>query len=173
MKFGNFNLSVIRECTFKLDGGAMFGVVPKSLWNRVSPSDEANRILLACNLLLIETPQAKVLVETGMGDRWPEKEKERYEVKTLIESGRVLDQVGLSNEDIDAVVISHLHFDHAGGATRLVDGKLLPTFPKAKYYVQKGEWELAHNANPRARASYRSDDFEPLKEHGLQEFDFA
>ncbi len=167
MKFGQFQLSVVRECTFKLDGGAMFGVVPKPLWNRALPADEQNRILLACNLLVIETPAGRVLVETGMGDRWPERERDRYEVKTLVDHSRTLAELGLVNVDVDAVVISHLHFDHAGGGTRLVDDKLVPTYPKARYYVQKGEWEFAHKANARARASYRPDDFEPLKEHGV------
>lgn len=166
MKFGQFRLSVIRECTFKLDGGAMFGVVPKTLWSRLLPADEDNRVLLACNLLLIDTAAGRVLVETGMGERWADRERERYQIKTLFDHANALADLGLSNDDIDAVVISHLHFDHAGGATRLADGKLVPTYPKAKYYVQKGEWEMAHNANARARGSYRAEDFEPLKEHG-------
>lgn len=166
MKFGNFKLSIVRECTFKLDGGAMFGVVPKPLWGEVSPADELNRILLSCNLLLIETDSGRVLVETGMGDRWSERDRERYEIQSLVDHANVLKELSLTNEDVDRVVISHLHFDHAGGATRLVDGKLMPTFPRAKYYVQKGEWEFAHKANARAKASYRLDDFEPLKEYG-------
>lgn len=144
----------------------MFGVVPKPLWNRVSPADEANRIQLACNLLLIETSAGNVLVETGMGERWDERDKERYAVKTLVDYNSVLKDVNLSNADIDHVIISHLHFDHAGGACRLVDGKLVPTFPNAQYHVQKGELEFAGNANARAKASYRADDFMPLKEHG-------
>src|SRR5688572_20855437 len=142
----------------------MFGVVPKSLWNRVSPADEANRVLLACNLLLIQTPNGLVLVETGMGDRWPERERERYEVKTLVDHAEALSSAGYKNDDVKAVVISHLHFDHAGGATRFEQGQLVPTYPKAKYFVQRGEWEFAHNANARAKASYRSEDFEPLSE---------
>ena len=169
MEFGAFRLSVIRECTFKLDGGAMFGVVPKTLWNKLSPADEANRILLSCNLLLIETPDRRVLVETGMGDRWPQREAERYELKPLVNHDAVLAALGLTNEDVDCVVISHLHFDHAGGAVRLVEGRLLPTFPQAKYYVQRGEWELAHKANARAKGSYRYADFDPLQEHGVLE----
>ena len=167
LKFGQFQLSVIRECTFKLDGGAMFGVVPKTLWSRVSPADTLNRVLLSCNLLLIETPSGRLLVETGMGNRWAERDRERYEIKTLIDYTRVLAEVGLSNEDVDAVVISHLHFDHAGGATVLMGNELKPTFPKARYFVQKGEWEFAHSANARARASYRPDDFEPLLTSGV------
>lgn len=145
----------------------MFGVVPKTLWEKESPSDSANRILLSCNLLLIDTGKKRVLVETGMGDRWSEKDKQRYEINSKVESSRVLAAAGLSNDDVDAVIISHLHFDHAGGATRMVDGKLQPTFPRAKYYVQQGEWNLAHHANARAKGSYRADDFVPLKEHGV------
>jgi glyoxylase-like metal-dependent hydrolase (beta-lactamase superfamily II) len=167
VQFGNFDLSIIRECNFRLDGGAMFGVVPKTLWSKVSPADDLNRIPLACNLLLIDTGKKKVLVETGMGTRWDKKEAERYEVETLVDPQNVLQSVGLENADIDAVIISHLHFDHAGGACRLVDGKLVPTFPKAKYYVQKGELDLAHKVNARGKGSYRKDDFMPLIEHGV------
>jgi glyoxylase-like metal-dependent hydrolase (beta-lactamase superfamily II) len=166
MKFGKFDLSVARECTFKLDGGAMFGVVPKTLWDKVSPADQANRVLLSCNLLVIETPSARVLVETGMGQRWDTKEKERYALESLAEPDQPLKSIGLDAQDIDAVIISHLHFDHAGGATCLQGGKIIPTFPKAKYYAQNGEWEFAHKANLRARASYRPADFEPLLKHG-------
>lgn len=169
MKFGEFELSVIRECTFKLDGGAMFGVVPKTLWSKTSPADEFNRVPLTTNLILVETGKKRVLIETGMGDRWSDRDRERYELQSLVDHSKILEPLGLRNEDIDAVVISHLHFDHAGGATRLVDGELVPTFPKAQYFIQRGEWEFAHRANPRAKASYRPDDFLPLKEHGVLE----
>jgi glyoxylase-like metal-dependent hydrolase (beta-lactamase superfamily II) len=167
VKFGDFELSIIRECTFKLDGGAMFGVVPKALWNKVSPADDQNRVEMHCNLLLIETPKGKVLVETGMGDRWTEKEAERYGLKSLVKPAAMLESVGVSNDQIDFVIISHLHFDHVGGASMLKDGKLVPTFPNAKYIVQKGEWEFAYKANARAKASYRPEDFEPLEEAGV------
>ena len=162
MKFGNFELSIIRESAFKLDGGAMFGVVPKALWSKLSPADERNRIDMACNLLLIETGHDRVLIETGMGDRWDARERDRYDLQTKIDFSNVLKDLGLTNESVTAVILSHLHFDHAGGATRLVDGATVPTFPNAKYYAQRGEWEFAHNANARARASYRSNDFDPL-----------
>lgn len=167
MQFGKFRLSIIRECNFRLDGGAMFGVVPKTLWSKTSPADEMNRIQLSCNLLLIDTGSKKVLVETGMGTRWEKREADRYEVETLVDPANILASVGLTNEDVDAVIISHLHFDHAGGACRLVDGKLVPTFPKAQYFVQKGEFDLAHNVNARGKGSYRHDDFMPLLDHGV------
>ena len=169
MQFGNFNLAIIRECAFKLDGGAMFGVVPKTLWDKVSPADELNRVPLSCNLLLIDTGEHRVLVETGMGVRWSDKERARYELETYVTPDTVLDGVGLKPADIDFVIISHLHFDHAGGATRELDGKMVPTFPNARYIVQAGEWDFAFKANARAKASYRPDDFVPIKEAGQLE----
>lgn len=166
MKFGDFELSIVRECMFSLDGGAMFGVVPKTLWNKLLPADDENRCRMACNLLLIETPNGRVLVETGMGDRWTEQEMQRYGHEPLTKTERMLADVGLKNDDVDAVIISHLHFDHAGGAVRKVDGKLVPTFQNAKYYIQKGEWDFSYKANARAKASYRPDDYEPLEAAG-------
>lgn len=144
----------------------MFGVVPKTLWNKLLPADDENRCRMACNLLLIETPDGRVLVETGMGDRWTEQEMQRYGHEPLTKTERMLADVGLKNDDVDAVIISHLHFDHAGGAVRNVDGKLVPTFQNAKYYIQKGEWDFSYKANARAKASYRPDDYEPLKAAG-------
>lgn len=167
MQFGDFKLSIIRESTFKLDGGAMFGVVPKTLWHKLSPADDLNRVTLACNLLLIETKDKKILVETGMGERWNEKERDRYALQTLVDYKNVLAGCALTNDDIDIVILSHLHFDHAGGCTKLVNSKLVPTYPNATYYAQKGEWEFAHNANARARASYREDDYKPLADNKM------
>lgn len=167
IQLGDFRLHVIKESSFKLDGGAMYGVVPKTLWQKQDPADELNRVTLHCNLLLVETPRARVLVDTGMGPRWSDKEKERYELKLLIDHKKALESVGLSNDDVDAVIISHLHFDHSGGAVIDLNGKLLPTFPRAKYYVQRGEWEFAQRANARAKGSYRADDYRPLQDQGF------
>lgn len=167
MRFGDFELSIVRECTFKLDGGAMFGVVPKTLWSRESPADQENRVLLACNLLVIESPAGVVLVETGMGSRWSARERQRYEINSLVEPDRALNELGLSNDDVSAVIISHLHFDHAGGAVIEVGGELVPAYPRAKYYVQSGEWALAAQGHPRAKASYRAADYEPLAKYGV------
>jgi glyoxylase-like metal-dependent hydrolase (beta-lactamase superfamily II) len=143
----------------------MFGVVPKTMWGKLSPADELNRVVLACNLLLIDTGAAKVLIETGMGDRWSDKERERYGLETLVSPEHTLDGVGLKPKDIDFVIISHLHFDHAGGATISKDGAIVPTYPNAKYVVQRGEWDFAFKANARAKASYRPDDFVPIEAH--------
>jgi glyoxylase-like metal-dependent hydrolase (beta-lactamase superfamily II) len=167
LQFGDFRLHIIRECVFKLDGGAMFGVVPKTLWSKVSQSDEANRVELTCNLLLIETPNGRVLVETGMGPRWSEKERERYGLTSLIDHTKALESIGLTNSDVDFIAISHMHFDHIGGAVIERDGKLVPTFPRAKVFVQRGEYELSEKVNARGRASYRREDYEPLAEAGL------
>lgn len=164
MKFGDFELAVIRECEFRLDGGAMYGVVPKLLWNKVAPADELNRVRMNCNLLLIETPSGRVLVETGMGSRWNDRDRERYALKTFVDSSDVLASIGLKNSDVDFVIVSHLHFDHVGGALIEQDGKLAPAFPNARYVIQKGEWEFAHKCNARAKGSYRFEDFELLKE---------
>jgi glyoxylase-like metal-dependent hydrolase (beta-lactamase superfamily II) len=166
LKFGDFELSIIRECTFRLDGGAMYGVVPKSLWAREAQPDQENRVLLSCNLLLIDTGRVKVLVETGMGDRWSEVERRRYDLKTMAAPEDLLKDLGLTADQIDYVILSHLHFDHAGGATRLVDGQVVPTYANARYIAQRGEWDFALKANARARASYRRDDFVPLQESG-------
>lgn len=167
MRFGKFDLRIIRESRFKLDGGAMFGVVPKAIWANVVSADLANRVELSCNLLLIQTPQGNVLVETGMGTRWTEKERERYQLQTLVEYSNVLQSAGLKNSDVDAVIFSHLHFDHVGGACVETDGKIQPTFPNAKYFTQKGELEFAYKANARARASYRESDFKTLLDTGV------
>lgn len=169
MKFGDFDLSIVRECKYLLDGGAMFGVVPKPLWNKTTQCDELNRVTLFCNLLLIETGTNRILVETGMGHRWTAQERDRYGIESFVSPDKMLHEIQIANDQIDAVIISHLHFDHVGGAVIDVDGKLVPAFPNAKYYVQKGEWEFAYKANARARASYRPQDYEPLRDYGVLE----
>ena len=166
MQFGDLKLHVIRESLFKLDGGAMFGVVPRPLWEKAAPPDELNRIELACNLLLIETPTGRVLIDTGMGPRWTEKERDRFELRSLVSHERVLESIGLRNEDVDAVIVSHMHFDHMGGAVVERDGMLMPAFPNANVYVQKGEYALAKSVNARGRASYRADDYSALQRDG-------
>jgi glyoxylase-like metal-dependent hydrolase (beta-lactamase superfamily II) len=159
-------LTILSDGRFRLDGGAMFGVVPKVLWERVAPADEANRIRLAATSTLVRTRGKNILIETGMGDKWRGRERELFAVEqppTLTESlaGR-----GLSPGEIDYVILTHLHFDHAGGATRLDgDGRPVPAFPNARYVVQRREWQAAVHPNDRNRASYRPENFLPLAEH--------
>jgi glyoxylase-like metal-dependent hydrolase (beta-lactamase superfamily II) len=161
---GDVRVHVLRDGSFALDGGAMFGVVPRVVWERDHPADDRNRIRLGLNVALIETAGRRVLVDTGMGDRWGEKERAIYRLDrstTLLGS---LGALGLGPDDIDTVVNTHLHFDHAGGNTREVDGRLEPTFPRARYVVHMGEWEDATRPHERNRASYREADFVPLAE---------
>jgi glyoxylase-like metal-dependent hydrolase (beta-lactamase superfamily II) len=160
---GPVKVHVLRESSFWLDGGAMFGVVPRAVWEKTDPPDERNRVALAANLALIETEGRRVLVETGMGDRWDARERERYRLEGpgLLPA---LAALGAGPEDIDVVVNTHLHFDHAGGNTRRAGGSVRPTFPRARYVVQLGEWEDATHPHERNHASYREDDFVPLAE---------
>ncbi|KAA3616427.1 MAG: MBL fold metallo-hydrolase [Calditrichaeota bacterium] len=166
MKLGSFELSLISDGKFKLDGGAMFGVVPKFLWNKLEPADDKNRILLGLNCLLLERDGEKILIDTGIGNKFDEKFARIYGVnreKTLLD--RLTDK-GISREDISAVIMSHMHFDHIGWNTmRDGDGKLVATFPNATYFAQKGEFEAANNPDSRSKASYLVENWQPLLEN--------
>ncbi len=171
MKFGRFEIHSISDGFFRLDGGAMFGVVPRVLWEKTNPPDEKNRILLSLTPLLIITGDKKILVDTGIGDKGDEKFRSMFAVSrrpTLTES---LAELDIPVDDIDMVINTHLHWDHAGGNTRKgSDGNIRPTFPGARYIVQKGEWEDAVSRNERTRGSYHQEDFLPVKESGQLEF---
>ena len=164
IELGDIRVHLLKDGTFALDGGAMFGVVPRALWEKTDPPDQKNRVRLGLNIALVETGGKRVLVDTGMGDKWSEKERAIYGIDrttTLLDSLRAL---SLTADDIDIVINTHLHFDHSGGNTRLLDGKLVPTFPKARYVVQMGEWEDATHPNERNRASYLEPNFVPIAE---------
>jgi glyoxylase-like metal-dependent hydrolase (beta-lactamase superfamily II) len=161
---GDIKVHVLSDGGFALDGGAMFGVVPRVVWEKSDPPDEKNRVALGLNVALVESGGKRILVDTGMGDKWGEKESRIYRLDrstTLLGSLRAL---GMAPEDVDVVVNTHLHFDHAGGNTRHVDGRTVPTFPRARYVVQMGEWEDATHPHERSRASYRDENFVPLAE---------
>jgi glyoxylase-like metal-dependent hydrolase (beta-lactamase superfamily II) len=164
IELGDVRVHLLNDGRFALDGGAMYGVVPRSLWEKHDPPDEKNRVTLGLNVALVETAGQRVLVDTGMGDKWSDKQRAIYRIDrttTLLDSLRA---IGVAPEQIDVVVNTHLHFDHAGGNTMLRDGKLVPTFPKARYVVQMGEWEDATKPNERNRASYLEPDFVPVAE---------
>ena len=156
-----------------LDGGAMFGVVPKPLWERRIPADARNRIPLGMRCLLVEHDIGPVLIDNGAGNKENEKfidiygiENEGAEGRTLLEDG--LRSLGFRPEDVVLMIDTHLHFDHAGGNTyRDAAGRIVPTFPKARYIVQRGEYEWATRTNERTSASYFPHNFEPVREAGL------
>lgn len=154
MKLGEFELHAVSDGTFALDGGQMFGVVPKTLWEKQIPADERNRIRLGLTCLLIRTGSENVLVETGIGDQFEPKFVDIYGIKhptTLLDQ---LQALGLGSQDIHRVINTHLHFDHCGWNTRREGAKTVPTFPRARYYIQQGEWKHALAPTERDRASY-------------------
>ena len=163
---GDARVTVLHDGTIALDGGAMFGVVPRVVWEKRDPPDERNRVTLGLNVALIESGGKRVLVDTGMGERWSEKEVRMYRIdrSTTLLGG--LRARGLGPEDIDVVVNTHLHFDHAGGNTRVEGGRVVPAFPRARYVAQRCEWDDATHPHERSRASYRADDFVPVAEAG-------
>ncbi|MCS7153250.1 MAG: MBL fold metallo-hydrolase [Bacteroidia bacterium] len=152
---------------FALDGGAMFGVVPKVIWEKLIPPDERNRIPMAMRALLIEEGSRLILVDVGVGHKYTPKFAELYAIdhSTYTLEGE-LAKLGFSTSDITDVILTHLHFDHAGGSTKREGEHIVPTFPRAKYYLQKSHWEWAHAPNPRERASFFPENYDPLYESG-------
>jgi glyoxylase-like metal-dependent hydrolase (beta-lactamase superfamily II) len=169
MRLGRLQIDVVRGPDFRLDGGAMFGVVPKVLWERKLPADSRNRVRLATNCLLVRGGGFIALVESGLGDRWDARARDMYAIddRTSVESS--LAALGVQPDDVDALVLSHLHFDHAGGSTRREGNRAVPAFRNATLYVQAEELAHARAPHERDRASYRRDDWEPWAEAGRLE----
>jgi glyoxylase-like metal-dependent hydrolase (beta-lactamase superfamily II) len=166
MRLGNLEFWLITDGTFRLDGGAMFGVIPRPLWERVAPPDERNRILMAMNSLLIRAAGKWILIETGAGDKWDAK---RADIYAFEKGPRLPDKLithGVPPQDIDIVINTHLHFDHCGWNTRAENGKAVPTFPNARYIVQRGELQHAKAPSDRDRASYLIENFVPMEQSG-------
>jgi len=166
MKLGDIEFHILSDGQFRLDGGAMFGVVPRPLWEKRMPPDARNRITLGMNCLLIRTAGKWVLVETGAGDKWDAKHRDIFAIGGPPRLPDHLHARGVKPEQIDIVINTHLHFDHCGWNTRIVDGKARPTFPNARYVVQRGELEHAKQPTERDRASYLLDNFRPVEESG-------
>ena len=189
MFLGDYRIEIIPDTEFRLDGGAMFGVVPRVLWERVCPPDELNRIKQQMNCVFIDTGKEKVLIETGIGEKWNEKETKIYGIfRERPFSETLLEKTGCRPDEITIVINTHLHFDHAGGNTILkphpsseggvdaasADGVVLsrsvaPQFPNARYVVSARELEHAENPHERDRASYLPENWRPMQETGQLE----
>jgi glyoxylase-like metal-dependent hydrolase (beta-lactamase superfamily II) len=177
MQFGDYRVEIVPDTEFRLDGGAMFGVVPRNLWSRVCPPDDQNRIRMNMNCVFIEAGPERILIETGIGGKFSDKQALMYGItreRALAES--LLAIAGIGPEAITIVINTHLHFDHAGGNTELDrDGRLAPAFPNARYFVSRREFEHAEQPTERDRASYLSENWQPVKENGqleLKEADY-
>jgi glyoxylase-like metal-dependent hydrolase (beta-lactamase superfamily II) len=166
MHFGEIEVRHIHGGIFWLDGGSMFGVVPKPLWEKKVAPDERNRIPLAANALLVRAAEKTILVETGNGTKWDAKLRNIYGFADGDPYMDALAKAGVKANDVDIVINTHLHFDHAGGNTGAVNGKIVPAFPNAKYVVQRAELEHATQPNERDRASYYAHDFAAVTEAG-------
>jgi glyoxylase-like metal-dependent hydrolase (beta-lactamase superfamily II) len=163
VSIGDFELTALSDGVYHLDGGAFFGIVPKVLWSKRLPSDDKNRVPTGLNSVLVRTGDKNVLIETGVGNKLPDKMVQIYgQPAKLLDA---LNATGVSPDDIDIVINTHLHFDHCGWNTVLRGGKITPTFPKAKYYVQEGEWKHAHQGQ-RDTVSYLHENYDPLIESG-------
>lgn len=166
-QLGDFELTIISDGTYFLDGGSMFGVVPKSLWGRKVPVDGRNLMSCGLNSVLVRTGDKNALIETGIGNKLSDKLKSIYEPQELLLES--LHSTGLASDNIDVVINSHLHFDHCGWNTVYQGDQAVATFPKAKYYAQKGEWEHASRQLERDRISYMTDNYDPLIRSGQME----
>jgi glyoxylase-like metal-dependent hydrolase (beta-lactamase superfamily II) len=170
LTLGDFELSVISDGTYPLDGGAFFGVVPKVMWSRKVAADERNYVTAGLNSLLIRTERPHtgkqtVLVETGMGNKLSDRMIKFYRQPAQLLAN--LAAAGVSPEDVDIVINTHLHFDHCGWNTvRDKNGKIVPTFPRAKYYAPEGEWQYARKPSERDAISYLPENYDPLVESG-------
>jgi len=171
MQFGDYRVEIIPDTEFRLDGGAMFGVVPRTLWSRVCPPDEQNRIRMNMNCVFIDTGKERILIETGIGEKWSAKHTEMFGItreRSLPESLQAL--AGTSAESITIVINTHLHFDHCGGNTILNgDGFAVPAFPNARYFISKAELEHAEAPSERDRASYLPENWRPMLARGQLE----
>jgi len=169
MHLGDIEIRYLDSGNFWLDGGAMFGVVPKVLWEKKSPPDDKNRIRLRANSLLVRAHGQTIVVETGNGTKWDAKLRGIYEIQEGDPLRDSLAAQGVKPEQVNLVINTHLHFDHAGGNTRAADGEIVPTFPNARYVVQRAEVEHAMHPTERDRASYFEENFAPISKAGRWE----
>lgn len=161
---GDFELTILSDGIYRADGGAMFGIIPKVMWEKRTTADERNTIPLGLNSLLVRTGKHNVLIETGIGNKLNQKTQAIYRNQALLLES--FEQARVSPDEIDIVINTHLHFDHCGWNTHYKQDKPVPTFPRATYYVQEGELEHAHEQHERDRVSYMTDNYDPLLANG-------
>jgi glyoxylase-like metal-dependent hydrolase (beta-lactamase superfamily II) len=158
---GDFELTILTDGTYLLDGGAMFGVVPKPLWEKRIPANERNQILLGTNTVVVRTGKHTVVIETGIGNKLSEKQRSIFDSRQLLMAS--FRAAGIGTEEVDVVINTHLHFDHCGwNTTRTEEGSIVPTFPNARYFVHRGEVEHGHLQLERDAVSYISENYDPL-----------
>ncbi len=168
MKIGNYTLYSIVTSEFGLDGGAMFGIIPKILWEKKAPADGQNRIRMVTRSLLLRGEGRNILVDTGNGDKWQKKFKSIYNIDTdTVNLSSSLKNVGLTEDDITDVVCTHLHFDHVGGNTRLEGDRVVPTFPNATYWISQENWDLANSPSQKDKGSFMEADWAVLAENSM------
>lgn len=170
MRFGEFEITVLSDGGFRLDGGAMFGVIPRTMWSKRTEVDERHRIPMSMRPLLVRWRDTAMIIDAGVGDKLGPKAIDIYGFDRARHLDHSLAEAGLSAADIDVVLATHLHFDHAGGFTTRVDGEVVPRFPKARYVIRRGEWEDATHPHERNRASYLAENYVPLLEAGRVDF---
>ncbi len=168
MKIGPYLLYSIETSEFALDGGAMFGIIPKPLWEKEAPADAQNRISMVTRSLLLVSPDHIIIVDTGNGTKWQEKFKDIYRIELEnLNLDSSLQKYGFTPDDITDVYCTHLHFDHAGGNTKIVDGKIEPVFPNAIYWIQQENWNLANSPSEKDAGSFMSADWSVLAENDM------
>ena len=166
IELGDFRITVVTDGVYWWDGGAFFGVVPKTLWSPRIPNDELNRVPLALNCYVIQTGESTILIETGGGGKMDDRACERMRLGERLPLPERLSIAGIDPESITHVINSHLHWDHCGWNTQIAGDRAIPCFPRATYFTQRGEWEHAHTRHPRDSVSYIDANYDPLVDSG-------
>ncbi len=170
MKIGKYDLYSVETSEFGLDGGAMFGIIPKPVWEKKVSADELNRVNMVTRSLLLVSDEKKILIDTGNGTKWEEKYKQIYDINTdQYNIEKSLGKYGFSSEQITDVICTHMHFDHIGGNTKIKSGKVVPTFPNAKYWISEENWNLANHPSQKDAGSFIEHDWKVLAENQMIE----
>lgn len=170
MKIGKYDLYSVETSEFGLDGGAMFGIIPKPVWEKKVSADELNRVNMVTRSLLLVSDEKKILIDTGNGTKWEEKYKQIYDINTdKYNIEKSLGKYGFSSEQITDVICTHMHFDHIGGNTKIKSGEVVPTFPNAKYWISEENWKLANHPSQKDAGSFIEHDWKVLAENQMIE----